>query len=116
MPWKNSRFRIIHRHPDDPHGEAGYFIHEIYIQVDRMVTGWRAGVSLGHMEIAGLEQHLIRVIEAFNHAPIKYQDLSRPGFQLPTEDGIEVPVKHVLLKQRKSLPEAGIQPKIHSGG
>jgi hypothetical protein len=87
MPLKNSRFRIIHRLPIDPHGVEGYFIHEIYVQEDLTVTGWRAGVTIGARDINVLKDHVIRAIEAFNHEPISYKDLSTHGFKLPTEDG-----------------------------
>jgi hypothetical protein len=82
MPLNHSVFRIIKREATDPHGAEGYFIHELYVNADGTMRGWRAGVSIGDKDLGVLKDHMIRVICAFNHEPIKYQDLTRPGFRV----------------------------------
>lgn len=82
MPLENSIFRIVHRTAENPHGVNGYFIHELYTRPDGTIIGWRAGVSLGALDIQTLKDHMIRVIDAFNYEPINYLDLVK-GTEIP---------------------------------
>jgi hypothetical protein len=123
MPLPHSVFRIIKREATDPHGAEGYFIHELYVNADGTMRGWRAGVSIGDKDLSVLKDHLIRVICAFNHEPIKYQDLLTKGFRISLSD-IESHIagahlEGLALEKRQILEgilrETGFVPPTVSG-
>lgn len=103
MPLHNSRFRIVHRTKEDPHGVEGYFIHEIYVKPDLTVNGWRAGFTFGFPSVKTLMLGMEQVIEAFHYEPIEYVDLSTFGFKLPAkrlDNGVGLLLSDDLVQER----------------